>query len=458
MENQPVKSAHSSNPRRKVRSKTQIFKEVYLPYIILALVAIVIVGIIVAIVRGGKDPAGPNGDGDQTAQLQQEADALLQQAEALALSYDYDAALAVLATFQGDVEDFPEIENAINHYTAIRHNMVTWTAGQVANLSFHVLVEDLAAALADPTYGQEGSNLYNRNFVTTQEFSAILQRLYDDGYVLVQLSDLYDAGSEGYEEKQLKLPAGKKPLMLTETHCNYYSYMVDPDRDGQPDSNGAGFASKLCWNNGFYNEMVTSDGTTVTGAFDLVPILENFIQLHPEFSYKGARAILAFSGYDGVFGYRITSQELSDEALQQERSDAAALAQKLREAGYTIACYTYSNSDYSVKDPDEIQEDITLWQEQIAPVLGATDVLVFAREADIGTNYQGNEKFDVLYGQGYRFFLGSTPFLSHEVKENYVRHSRLLVTGSTLQHHSEWFDGIMDTAGLLDPLRGRIPQ
>ena len=458
MENQPVKSTPSSNPRRKVRSKQQIFKEVYLPYIILALVAIVIIGIVVAIISGGKDPVDPSGNNDQTAQLQQEAEALLKQAEALALQYDFDGALAALATFQGDLEDFPEIENAINHYTATRHNMVTWTAGQVPNLSFHVLVEDLKAALADPTYGQDGNNLYNRNFVTTQEFSTILQRLYDDGYVLVKLSDLYNVGNEGYEEKQLQLPAGKKPLLLTETHCNYYTYMVDPDRDGQPDSAGAGFASKLCWNNGFYNEMVTSDGNTVTGAFDLVPILENFIQLHPDFSYKGARAILAFSGYDGVFGYRITAEDLSDEALQQERSAAAALAQKLRETGYTIACYTYDNSDYSVKDPNEIEADILRWQERIAPVLGATDVLVFAREADIGTNYQGNKKFNVLYDQGYRFFLGSAPFLSHEVKENYVRHSRLSVTGSTLQHHSEWFDGIMDTDGLLDPLRGRVPQ
>lgn len=458
MENQPVKSGASSNPRRKVRSKTQIFKEVYLPYIILALVAIVIVGIIVAIVSGSKDPVDPSGNNSDAAQLQQEAEALLQQAEALALQYDYDGALSALASFRGDVEDFPEIENAITHYTAIRHNMVTWNAGQVPNLSFHVLVEDLTAALADPTYGQQGNNLYNRNFVTTQEFSAILQRLYDNGYVLVQLSDLYAVGSEGYEEKQLKLPAGKKPLMLTETHCNYYSYMVDPNRDGQPDSNGAGFASKLCWNNGFYNEMVTSEGSVVTGAFDLVPILENFIAMHPDFSYKGARAVLAFSGYDGVFGYRITSDELSDEALQQERSDAAFLAQKLREAGYTIACYTYGNSDYSVKDADEIREDITNWQEQIVPVLGQTNVLVFARESDIGTTYQDNAKFDVLYDQGYRFFLGCAPFLSHEVKENYVRHSRLSVTGSTLQHHGDWFEGIMDTAGLLDPLRGHIPQ
>jgi hypothetical protein len=254
------------------------------------------------------------------------------------------------------------------------------------------------------------------------------------------------------------LPVGKKPIILTETHCNYYSYMVDLNQDGEPDKDGAGFASKLCWNNGFYNQQVKEDGSTVTGAFDLVPLLENFISLHPDFSYKGARAILAFSGYDGIFGYRINSDKLSADALEKERSDATVLLTKLREAGYTMACYTYRNVDYSVKSASEIKKDIELWQQEIAPIVGQTDILVFAQEADIGTNYKNNEKFDVLYEGGFRFFLGSSPFLSRVVDEDYVRHNRLSVTASALQHHSDWFANILDTTALLNPLRGNIPK
>lgn len=465
MENQPVQGNTPVNPRRKTRSKMQTFKEAYLPFLILAALVIVIVGVVVAIAAGGKDPSGPDAtDSSQAAQLKQEAAALMAQAEELALSYDYDGALALLATFQGDPAEFPELKSAIDHYTAIKHSLVAWSASQVPNLSFHTLIEDLSAALADPTYGQSGNNLYNRNFVTTDEFSAILQQLYDNGYVLVDLSDFYitghssSTGSDIYFEKQLLLPAGKKPILLTQTHCNYYSYMVDLDRDGQPDEDGAGFACKLLWDNGFYNEMVTSDGSTVTGAFDLVPILENFIELHPDFSYQGARAILAFSGYDGVFGYRVTSDSLSAEALAAERSSATALMQHLRDAGYSIACYTYGNVDYSVKNAADIQKDIQLWQQEIAPIVGNTDILVFAREGDIGTSYENNEKFDILYSSGYRFFLGSTPFLSHETDDLFVRHNRLLVAASTLYHHKDWFAGILDTASLLDPQRGNIPQ
>lgn len=458
MENQPVKGSTPPNPRRKVRSKKQIFQETYLPFLILVAALIILVTIVAALMDGLGPSDDPTDDIDQSVQLQQEADALLKQATERALHYDYAGALEILHSFRGELEQFPALEDAILYYTATMHSMVTWTADQVPNLSFHVLLEDLDAALADPTYGEKGKNLYNRNFITTREFSAILEQLYENGYVLVQLSDFYVYEDGRYQEQQLRLPIGKKPLILTETHCNYYSYMVDLDRDGQPDSNGAGFASKLCWQNGFYNEMVRSDGSTTTGAFDLVPILENFIKLHPDFSYQGARAILAFSGYDGVFGYRITAENLDEEALVAERREAATLARKLREAGYVIACYTYNNTDYSIRSAAEIEKDIGLWQELIAPVVGETDILVFAQDADIGTSYANNTKFDVLYDHGYRFFLGSTPFLSQEIHDNYVRHSRLMVTASALAHNSQWFSDVFSSDGLLDQRRGDIPK
>ncbi len=466
MENQPMQGNRPSNPRRRTRSKMQVFKEVYLPFLILAVAVIVIVGIIIAIAAGGgsSDSTGGSTPPSQSAQLQAEAEALIEQAAQLALQYDYDGALALLESFSGEISDFPALKEAVDHYTVIKHTMVSWEPSQVPNLSFHVLVADLSAALADPTYGENGNNRYNRNFVTVDEFNSILKRLYDNGYVLVSLSDFYEysysesIGQLICTEKQLLLPQGKKPILLTQTHCNYYTYMVDPDRDGQPDKNGAGFASKLCWDNGFYNEMVNTKGETVTGAFDLVPLLENFLLLHPDFSYKGARAILAFSGYDGVFGYRINSEALSSAERAQAQADAAALLQKLKDTGYSLACYTYDNADYSVKSAEDIAEDIQKWQTEIAPLTGPTNILVFAQEADIGTSYENNEKFDVLYENGFRFFLGSTPFLSQEVDALYVRHNRLMVTGSTLRHHGDWFSEIFDTNDLLDPRRTDIPE
>lgn len=452
MDSQPRQDDRPVNPRRKRRTKSQIFRETYLPFLIIAVAVLAIIAVIIAVAAGSNnDDPSDTASLDSRAQMEQDAQDLLAQAEALALSYDYDGALKLLNGFNGDSEEFPEIKAAIESYTIVKKNMVSWTADQVSNLSFHTLIADLEAALADNTYGQSGNNRYNRNFITTTEFSAILQQLYENDYVLVDLDDLYtyDKKEETYVEKELLLPAGKKPILLTQTHCNYYNYMEDSHA----------FATKLCYGkNGFYNEMVTSGGSTKTGNFDFVPILENFIQKNPGFSYQGARAILAFSGYDGIFGYRITSDELSSDELTQERTDAKALANALRDAGYTLACYTYNNISYSTHSAQEIKNDIQLWQENIASVIGQTDILVFAQESDIGTNYKDNNKFDVLYENGYRFFLGSAPFLSCEVSSQYVRHSRLIVSGTTLSHNSKWFEDILDTSALLDTTRGTIPE
>ena len=42
-----------------------------------------------------------------------------------------------------------------------------------------------------------------------------------------------------------------------------------------------------------------------------VPILNKFIEEHPDFVYKNARPTLCLSGYNGILGYR-TSQNLGE--------------------------------------------------------------------------------------------------------------------------------------------------
>lgn len=457
MDNNSFEETHFPHPRRKKRSKFDIFKEVYLLPLVIFAVLLLIFGIVLNQCTRQKETAPTEttlgAEVTDRLALQAEATAIMRDAIMLADDYDYDGALSALYGFSGNLKDFPEIAELIDSYTQAKNSLVVWTGRDVPNLSFHVLIEDLDAALKDSTYGKKGNDLYNRNFITTTEFAAILQQLHDNGYLLVSLSDLYDyaydsaTGQMVYTEKELRLPFDRKPLLLTETHCTYYHYM-----------DGAGFASKLKYNGQFYNEKTASDGSTVSGKYDLVPILEDFIQRNPDFSYRGARAILAFSGYNGIFGYQIQSDNLTGDALKQEQQEAKALCDALREAGYTLACYSYRNLDYQLLDAEDIREDLEVWDKEIASVIGATDVMVFARESDIGTDYANNAKFDVLYNAGYRFFLGSSAFLYHQISDQYVRHNRLMVTGSTLAHYPERFEGILNPETILDSRRGTIPK
>ena len=480
MEMQYNDTPRSPNPRRRKRSKFQIFKETYLPVIIVAvtvvLLLVFIIGGIASRNSGTENPSGetPPTNGSSTSSTaptqpssssssenDEEVNTLLEQAAILAADYDYLGAMKVLEEYSGDIATSPALSAAYAQYSQLWDSMVAWTPGQVANLSFHVLIADAERAFNDTTYGRS----YRQNFITTTEFSAILQQLCDNGYMLVSLSDLYErvydesSAQYIYQEKTLYLPEGRIPVMLTETNANYYSYMVDSNNDGVPDGGGDGFAYNLCYNeNGFYNEMVLSDGTIVSGAYDLVPILENFIKENPDFSYRDARAIIAMTGYDGILGYRINSNKLTESQREEARASASAVIQALRDHGYEIACFTYNNLNYGEKSATEIQADLQKWADTVSSVVGNVDILVLPKESDIGNKdgYAGNVKFNVIYNAGFSIFLGTETTPWNQVSDRYVRHDRLLVTGSYMINNPQWYTELFDTAAVLDPYRNNF--
>ncbi len=459
----------NQSTRRRKRTKLQIFKEAYLPTIILAVTIVLVLVFIIggtinrrssAETQPSEAPTNvtqPSSTEDpQLALWEKEAVQLIIQADSLAKNYDFEGAIAVLDSFTGDFSQFPALAEARSNYAATLESMVAWNAADVPNLSFHVLIADPARAFPDKTYGSS----YKKNFVTTDEFAAILQQLYDNGYVLVDLDDFYTtefsttSGRELMTEVQLMLPEGKKPIMITETNANYYSYMIDSNNDGKPDAGADGFAARLCWDGDFYNELVNADGSISYGAYDLVPILESFIAANPDFSYKGARATIAFSGYDGILGYRVNSKSLSESALQEERDGAVAIVKALKDAGYKLACYTYGNVNYATKDAAAIQADLKKWETEIAPWVGVIDILVFAKDADIGnTSEYSGAKFNVLYNAGFRYFMGNGESAWNQVSDLYVRHNRINVTGYNLLNNPSWFDGMFDAAAVLDSAR-----
>lgn len=457
------------NPRRRKRSKMQIFKEVYLPVIIvgiaLVLIFVFMIGSIVRAVQRSQYNAQLQLEAsiaaeEAQAQLEQEASRLLAEAAKATSHFDYDHAIVALMSFSGDMAQFPELSAKLEEYQAAKENLVLWNdPGKVLNLSFQTLIADPARAFANADYGTS----YNRNFVTTGEFSKILQQLYDNGYILVQLKDVTAFNGP----KDLYLPEGKKPLIITQTNVNYYTYMIDGDGDKLPDKDGAGFASKLIVDSdsSVTCEMVDANGSTVTGAYDLVPILDSFVESHPDFSYKGAKAILAVTGYDGIFGYRINPDAkatFGEDVYNQEIHDATDLVDTLIRNKYEIACYTYGNDAYGGREIDQVMSDLLKWNNSIAPVLGNTDIFVFAMNSDIAEKSiaYSSDTFNALKSKGYQYYIGFAEggqgwYAAHS---DYIRQGRVLVSGSTMAHNAQWFEGLFDTSTVLDTTRGDIPQ
>ena len=479
MDEQINNADRPENTRRRKRTKQQVFKETYLPAIIAA-AAIVLcaVFVITSLVRSA---AGRKAQEDavqasiaaaeaQKKAWDEEAEQLLTISQSFADKYEYQEAITVIDTFTGNIADYPELITKRSEYVQIQSELVLWDdPSEVVNLSFQVLIADPSRAFKNQAYGTS----YNRNFVTIGEFSAILEQLYANGYVLVSLDDVVKAetdesGNSILSANELWLPAGKKPLILTQTQVNYYTYMTDGDGDKLPDANGAGFASKLIVdeNGNLTNEMIDAAGNKVTGAYDLVPILEAFVKEHPDFSYRGARAILAITGYDGVFGYRTTpsaSKHFGTEAYNAAVNDAKSVVTALRECGYDIACYTYENYAYGSISIGQIKADMNSWTREVLPIIGEADIFVFAQNSDIASAnsaYSG-DRFYTLKNLGFRYYMGfcgSNGDAWAYLQDSYFRMGRLMVSGSNMTYNAGWFSGIFDPAAVLEASRGNVPR
>lgn len=476
MEEQINQSNRPVNPRRKKRSKIQVFKENYLPVIIagiaIILIIIFIIGSITRAVqksnaeKAAKKEASSAAEAEQK-RLEEAAQNLIAKADEFIAIYDYQGAIDALNSFEGDISDYPSVNDKILECEAAQRNLVTWAdPSQIPNLSFQLLVADATRGFNHSTYGYS----INRNFITTGEFSKILQQLYDNGYILVDFEDFTTtevnaSGDSIYKIKPLQLPKGKKPIMLTQTNVNYNYYLIDSNNDKVPDAGGTGIASKLLWDgNEFTCEMVDANGNIITGDFDLVPILEKFINRHPDFSYRGARATLALTGYNGLFGYRThpSAKELfGEDAYNKDLTDVKKVATALTNAGYKLACYTYENISYNDASVTQIKGEMNKWNDEVVSILGKINTFTFAQNSDISTDpmYSG-AKYETLHENGFRYYIGFStdgkPWTT--ITDSYVRQGRIMVTGSNLAHKSEWFITMFDASSILDANRGNVPS
>ena len=400
----------------------------------------------------------------QAEQLEAQSQEIVAEAERLAAGYDYDKAIEKLESV-GDLTQHPDIASKRAEYETAKSALVEYKDPTlIPNLSFHVLIEDMTRAKADTEFG--GS--YNKNFVTTGEFSKILTQLYNNGYVLVDFNSFVSAqtdleGNEKFMVKSIMLPDGKKPVMLTETMVNYFAYMVDGDGDGKADAKGDGFANKLVVdsNGDIKAEYIDAAGQTLVGNYDFVPILEDFISQHPDFCYQGARAILAVTGHEGVFGYRCNTAYISSVSQQyydEQVAGAKTITNALRDKGYTIACYTYKNDAYGKLSAAQIQADLQSWASQVVNVIGQVDTFVFAKQSRLTDYGDGNAAFRAMYTSGFRYFISNDQSPLTEINDTYVRQNRLMVTGENMQHKSSQFSGLFDTNAVLElSTRGSVP-
>lgn len=331
---------------------------------------------------------------------------LLDEAERLAAGYDYDGAIALL-TENEQFKDTQEAASAVAEYEEIKSTLVRVDPSKVTHVFFHSLIMDTAKAFD----GDHKQNGYNQMMTTKDEFNKILQSMYDRGFVLVRLHDIAsettdENGNPVFKAGDIMLPPGKQAFVMSQDDVCYYEYM-----------DGDGFASRIIVGEDGKPvcEMKMDDGSTSAGAYDLVPILDEFIEEHPDFSYRGAKAVLAFTGYNGILGYRTAASygtaeyqaEHPDFNYEEEKAQASKVAQALKEDGYELASHSWGHRDMGAISMEDFITDTDKWDTEVAPLVGGTDIILFPFGSDVGDwrpYADSNERFQYLKSKGFRYF------------------------------------------------------
>ncbi len=409
----------------------------------------------------------PAPSGTERTQAADAIAARIAQADRAALGYDYDKALALLSDSGLDSSD-PRIADAISRYTAQKEALVPANVKQTTHIFFHSLIMDPAKAFD----GDSKSESYNSVMTTKNEFLAILDRLYADGYVLVRLHDVAapasaENGDSPFQWGSILLPEGKKPRVMSQDDVCYNSYM---DGDGFARRVGVGADGKPAC------EMQMDDGSSSVGAYDLIPLLEDFIQQHPDFSYKGARAIIALTGYEGILGYRTASSYRASPTYEADRQAAAQVVQCLKDNGWEIASHSWGHLHLGVSsdtDPsagyaiseERFMADADKWQAEVEPLTGPTDIMIFPYGDDISDWHsysQEDSRFRYLRSKGFRYFCNvdaSRPYWM-QMGPNYFRMARRNLDGYRLYEDMIQTDpakkrlsDLFDAAEIFDPAR-----
>lgn len=358
-------------------------------------------------------------------------------------------------------EPEPDPYEAVMNYWSDDQLTQAWPADQwVEHIFFHPVIAYPEWAFKDGPVTQKDKEGLDDWMVTVEEYNKILQSLYDKGYILVRIEDVWsevtDENGTRMVRNVLQLPEGKKPLIVSFDDVNYYGYMLEQ-----------GFTSKL---------LVGEDGqiwaectdpytkeTFLTQDLDAVTLLDKFVLEHPDFSLNGAKAVMGLTGYQGILGYRTqTDRDITDpaelavfEANRQKEIEAVKpVIERLKQTGWTFGSHTWGHIRLTERTVERVTNDTQRWFDEVGSLVGPTTVLIYPH----GGRPDGNDwtqtgpVFRYFHEQGFRIFASVGIESCSKVKSDIsaVVCDRLHPDGTTLRWARSRYLQFYDAKDIID--------
>lgn len=377
---------------------------------------------------------------------------LLDLADARIEAEQYETARQMLSKVHEVFPERSEVRERLAICEAkIPANLVQWF-GMVEVVAIRPLVVDLAHAFQaskDPAYAAN-------TLLTAGEFQAMLRALHAKDYVLISTRQ-FEANAKG--RVTLRVPRGKKPMILLFDRWEY------------------SILNQICGSNAALEQNAQGELVGVLGErsgreLDALSLLEDFLKTHPDFSFDGAKACLAFNASESLFGHVLHAEQMAEQnkvrarigwpLLSLTEEDFARSAAKLEEIfsylqrkGWDFASAGYVGRDMGRLEPDERVEEVDRLQSLLAPYTGPLTALAFPNGSHV---YQEEGGLAPFLDRGLRLFFGQGPKGFHFIMDRYVHADRCPINGFTMQAPAWRVERFFEVDQVIDrPLRLKRP-
>ncbi len=313
-------------------------------------------------------------------------------------------------------------------------------SGVVQHIFFHPLIAYPQRAFD----GGPGSNGQDEYMTTVPEFKEVLRQLYENNYVLIDAKSMFNASFNesgsvtSLTQKPVMIPQGKKPVIISVDDICYYDYMK---------TDGEVFKLVLDGNGDVATYSKDMDGNDVISKDnEVVPILDEFVKEHPDFSMNNVKGMLCVTSFNGILGYH-TGPE-NDPQYAEGNKEVMPIVNRLKETGWYFASHGDGHRHSSQISDSLFIKDTDDWLASTRHLIGYTPLYVYPYGEEVPV---GGVKFKYAQSKGFAMFLSVGSPMFEQYGSDYLRQSRRNVDGFAMKD-KRLYD-LFDIPKLVDPVR-----
>jgi peptidoglycan/xylan/chitin deacetylase (PgdA/CDA1 family) len=160
---------------------------------------------------------------------------------------------------------------------------------------------------------------------------------------------------------------------------------------------------------------------------------------------RGARGIIALTGYHGLLGYK--THQADAPGYQMEVENAKMVINKLKQTGWVFGSHGYAHLDMAKEPMDAVMEDIELWFSQVQPILGDTDLYIYPYGSRIEQNAYRHK---LLRERNFNLFFGVGTGYMFEERGEHIYVDRRNIDGFYFREFRDRRDRLFDIQNVID--------